>query len=201
MKKNRKILKLDQDPFELFKKWFLIATKNEINDPNAMNLSTVGRNLQPTSRIVLMKLFDKQGFVFNTNMKSNKSKDIEHNSLVSLNFYWKSLNKQVRIEGKAIKLNKEEADRLFSSRPLGSKIGAWASKQSEKLKDRKELEIRVKKFQKKFKNIEILRPPYWSGYKVTPHLFEFWQNMPFRLHDRLVFKKINNCWKSKKLYP
>ena len=201
MEKYKKILDLNQDPFDLFDEWFSLAKKNEINDPNAMDLSTVGKNLQPTSRVVLMKSFNKKGFVFNTNLNSKKADDISNNSLVSLNFYWKSLRKQVRIEGTTIKLNKTNSDFYFASRPRGSKIAAWASNQSRDLIDREELIKKVKKYELKFKNKKIPRPSYWSGYLVVPHLFEFWQNMTFRLHDRLQFRKIRKKWKSKKLYP
>ena len=201
MKNDNKILDLNQNPFELFNKWFSIAIEKELNDPNAMNLSTVDENLQPSSRMVLMKSFDKKGFVFNTNLKSKKGRNISNNSLVSLNFYWKSLHKQVRIEGRAIKISKEEANKLFSERPEGSKIGAWASNQSDDLTERKELEVKVNQFKEKFKNKKIPRPPYWSGYRVIPNFFEFWQDMPFSLHDRLEFKKVKNIWKTKKRYP
>ncbi len=201
MKNDNKILVLNQNPFELFRKWFSMAVKKELNDPNAMNLSTVDAKFQPSSRMVLMKSFDKKGFVFNTNFNSKKGKNISNNNLVSLNFHWKSLRKQVRIEGKAIKISKGEADNLFFERPKESKIGAWASKQSEVLIKRTELEERVVKFEKKFRNKKILRPPNWSGYRVIPNLFEFWQDMPFRLHDRLEFKKVKSIWKIRKLYP
>ena len=201
MENNNNILNLNRDPFDLFNKWFSLAKKKEINDPNAMNLSTVSDNLQPTSRLVLLKSFNKKGFVFNTNLNSKKANDISNNSQVSLNFYWKSLRKQVRIDGKAIKLNKAESDVYFKSRPKDSKIGAWASNQSSNLKNREELITKVKIYEKKFKNKKIPRPSYWSGYRVVPHLFEFWQDMPFRLHDRLEFNKIGNLWKAKKLYP
>ena len=201
MKNNIKILDLEHDPYDLFKEWFELAKKNEINDPNAMNLSTVNQNFQPSSRMVLMKFFDREGFVFNTNMNSKKSKEIIHSSKVCLNFYWKSIRKQVRIEGFAEEINKEEADNLFNKRPEGSKIGAWASDQSNDLLNRADLEKKVKEYQEKFKNILIPRPAYWSGFRVSPDLFEFWQDMPSRLHDRLEFKKYQNIWKVKKLYP
>jgi len=201
MKNNTKILNLDQDPLKLFNKWFSLAKKKEINDPNAMTLSTVNTNMQPTSRLVLMKSFSNKGFVFNTNLESKKATEIFDNSLVCLNFYWKSIRKQVRIEGKAILLNKKESDIYFNKRPSGSKIGAWASKQSSELKDRSELLTRVKEYEKIYKNKKIPRPSYWSGFRIDPHLFEFWQDMPYRLHDRLLFRKIKGKWKTKKLYP
>ena len=201
MKYNNNIIDINQDPFDLFSKWFSLAKKNEINDPNAMSLSTVNNRLQPTSRLVLMKFFDKNGFVFNTNLNSKKAKEISNNSLVCLNFYWKSLRKQVRIEGRAIVLSKSESDIYFNKRPEKSKIGAWASNQSGYLKDREKLIIKVKSYEKKFKGKKVPRPTYWSGYRVMPNLFEFWQDMPFRLHDRLEFIKVGKLWKTRKLYP
>ena len=201
MKNNAKILTLDRNPLNLFHEWYLLAEKKEINDPNAMDLCTVGKDLKPSSRMVLMKSFDGRGFIFNTNLNSKKSKKIKNNSFVSLNFYWKSLRKQVRIEGKAILLSNKEADTLFRKRPDGSKIGAWASSQSAYLKSRNELEKKVKKLKEKYNNKEIPRPSYWSGYRVVPKLYEFWQDMPFRLHDRIEYRKVNGIWKAKRLYP
>ncbi len=201
MKNNAKILTLNRNPLNLFNEWYLLAEKKEINDPNAMDLCTVGKDSKPSSRMVLMKSFDVRGFVFNTNLNSKKAKKIKNNSFVSLNFYWKSLNKQVRIEGKAILLSNKEADILFKERPEGSKIGAWASNQSAYLKSRNELEKKVKKLRKKFNNKLIPRPSYWSGYRVIPQLYEFWQDMPFRLHDRIEYRKVNGIWKAKRLYP
>jgi len=201
MKNNTKILTLNRNPFNLFNEWYLLAEKKEINDPNAMDLCTVDKHLQPSSRMVLMKSFDERGFIFNTNLNSKKAKKITNNSFVSLNFYWKSLRKQVRIEGKARLLISKEADMLFNKRPKGSKIGAWASSQSAYLKSRNELEKKVKKLKEKYKYREVPRPPFWSGYRVIPHLYEFWQDMPFRLHDRIEYRKVNNIWKVKRLYP
>jgi len=151
MKNNAKILTLNRNPLNLFNEWYLLAEKKEINDPNAMDLCTVGKDSKPSSRMVLMKSFDVRGFVFNTNLNSKKAKKIKNNSFVSLNFYWKSLSKQVRIEGKAILLSNKEADILFNERPEGSKIGAWASSQSAYLKSRNELEKKVKKLEKNLK--------------------------------------------------
>lgn len=201
MKNNTNILTLDRDPFELFNEWYSEAKEKEINDPNATTLSTVGKDLKPSSRMVLMKSFNEKGFVFNTNLNSKKSKEITNNSFVCLNFYWKSLRKQIRIEGPAKILNKTDADILFTERPRGSKIAAWSSNQSSILRNRKELDANVKKFEKKFKNLLVPRPSYWSGYIVKPTIFEFWQDMPFRLHDRIEYKKSKNTWKVKRLYP
>ena len=201
MKNTNNNLNQDKDPLEIFNQWFLLAKEKEINDPNAMSLATVEKDLKPSIRMVLMKSFDKNGFVFNTNLNSKKGKTISNNSFVSLNFHWKSLLKQVCIEGPAEKISEEEADQLFNARPENSKIGAWASDQSSILRDRKELELKIQKYKEKYKGKKIPRPDYWSGYRVLPNLYEFWQDMPFRLHDRIQYKKINGLWKVNKLYP
>tara|TARA_B100001057_G_C22394296_1_gene773437 strand:- start:79 stop:684 length:606 start_codon:yes stop_codon:yes gene_type:complete len=189
------------NPFSLFKKWFDDAEKSEINDPNAMNLATISSDGKPSSRIVLLKSFNEQGFVFYTNSNSKKGKSIKNNTNVALNFHWKSLQKQIRIEGTVSVVGNAEADEYYNSRPLGSRIGAWASMQSEGLNNRSLLLDRVKKYEKKFENMNISRPPHWNGYIVNPNLIEFWQDMPFRLHDRVEFRKQEGEWVSRKLYP
>ena len=188
-------------PLSLFEEWFEDAKKSEINDPNAMNLATISEDGKPSSRIVLLKSFNDQGFVFFTNSNSKKGRAIKNNSNVALNFHWKSLQRQIRIEGMATMIAKAEADDYYISRPLGSKIGAWASKQSEDLDDRSILLKRVEEYEKKFQNGDIKRPSHWNGYRVKPKLIEFWQDMPFRLHDRVEFTKNGNAWESVKLYP
>jgi len=200
---NENIQLLDQfnNPFVLFEKWFQEASNKEINDPNAMNLSTISSDYKPNSRMVLLKGHDKDGFVFYSNTNSKKGKSISANPYVSLNFHWKSLLRQVRIEGKVCKVSDLEADAYYNTRPKESRIGAWASKQSEELKNRKELEESFEFYRNKFKDNNIKRPPHWTGFRVKPTLIEFWQDMPFRLHDRLEFKLINNKWISKKLFP
>ena len=201
MKNITNNLNQEKDPLEIFNRWFLLAKEKEINDPNAMSLATVEKDLKPSIRMVLMKSFDKNGFVFNTNINSKKGKAISNNSFVSLNFHWKSLLKQIRIEGCAEKISEEEADQLFSVRPKNSKIGAWASDQSNILSDRSKLELKIQKYKEKYKGKKIPRPAYWSGYRVLPNLYEFWQDMPFRLHDRIQYKKVNGLWQVNKLYP
>ncbi len=201
MKEKNLIINSSNNPFSLFKEWFDEAQKNEINDANAMNLSTISKSNFPSSRMVLLKDFDDKGFVFYTNTKSRKGKDIIHNPNVSLNFHWKSITKQVRIEGKAISVSDKEADEYFNSRPKESRIGAWASNQSSKMNNREDLIEKYNFYQNKFNEDSIPRPDYWSGFRVIPILIEFWQDMPFRLHDRLVFVKINNKWETKKLFP
>ena len=201
MKEKKLIINSSNNPFSLFKEWFDEAQKNEINDANAMNLSTISKSNFPSSRMVLLKDFDDRGFVFYTNIKSKKGKDIINNPNVSLNFHWKSITKQVRIEGKAISVSDKEADKYFNSRPKESRIGAWSSNQSSKMNNREDLIEKYNFYQDKFKEDSIPRPDYWSGFRVVPILIEFWQDMPFRLHDRLEFIKIDNKWEIKKLFP
>ncbi len=200
MLKHKDLIENIKDPFVLFKKWYDLACKTEINDPNAMTLSTISNN-QPSSRVVLLKSHDEIGFVFYTNSNSKKGKSIKQNNNVSLNFHWKSQNRQIRIEGNANIIKKEVADSYFKTRPRSSQIGAWSSKQSDDLSSRDELIGRIKDFENKNKDKEISRPSYWNGYLVTPNLIEFWQEMPFRIHDRVIYLKIDNYWKIKKLYP
>ena len=201
MSTNPNLIDSDKNPLSLFEEWFEDAKKSEINDPNAMNLATISPNGKPSSRIVLLKSFNEQGFIFYTNSNSKKGKSIKNNTNVALNFHWKSLQKQIRIEGTVSVIEKSEADQYYNSRPLGSRIGAWASKQSEELDDRSSLLNRVKEYENKFEKTNISRPPHWNGYLVNPNLIEFWQDMPFRLHDRVEFRKQKDGWISRKLYP
>jgi pyridoxamine 5'-phosphate oxidase len=201
MTENRNLLVKSNQPFELFEKWFEEASKKEINDPNAMNLCTISNDFKPSSRMVLLKGYDIEGFIFYTNTKSKKGISILNNPNVALNFHWKTLLKQIRIEGIISQVTDIQADNYFDSRPDESKIGAWASAQSSELKSRGILLEKIKYYTSKFKNMKITRPPNWTGFKVKPNLIEFWQDMPFRLHDRLEYKKIKNEWYSKKLFP
>mgnify|MGYP006096947233 CR=1 FL=1 len=191
----------NDNPYIIFKNWYKEACREEINDPNAMTLSTISKNCKPSSRIVLLKDYDREGFIFYTNKNSKKGNSIKTNPYVALNFHWKSLLKQVRVEGKVTEVSKLEADKYFESRPEKSKIGAWASYQSSKLNNRKELLKNINYYSKKFNKTNIPRPPYWVGFKVKPTLIEFWQDMPFRLHDRLEYKKVRKQWIAKKLFP
>ena len=201
MTEKIKLINVKEDPIILFSEWFEEAKHKEINDPNAMNLSTLSESLMPSSRIVLLKSFDKNGFVFYTNVESKKGNSINLNPQVSLNFYWKSLLRQIRIEGIAKQVTNKEADEYFDSRPERNKIGAWASEQSSELKTRDELLDKTKKYTEKYKEKIIPRPLYWTGFRVEPLLIEFWQDMPFRLHDRVEYKKNNDSWLIKRLYP
>ena len=200
MLKNKDLIEVIKNPFNLFKKWYDLACKSEINDPNAMTLSTIF-NDKPSSRMVLLKSYDKLGFVFYTNSNSKKGKSIDINNNVALNFHWKSQNRQVRVEGITNKVKSNVADLYFKSRPRESQIGAWSSSQSDKLSSRNELINNIEKFEKKFKGKDIPRPSFWNGYLVKPETIEFWQEMPFRIHDRVVYTNVNNSWDIKKLYP
>ena len=201
MNTEPKLINSKINPISLFEEWFEHAKESEINDPNAMNLATISSDGKLSSRIVLLKSYNEEGFVFYTNSSSKKGRAIENNSNVAINFHWKSLQKQIRIEGSVSMIGKDEADQYFNSRPLGSRIGAWASKQSAELNNRSVLLEQVKKYEKKFEKENIYRPSHWNGYNVKPILIEFWQDMPFRLHDRVEFKFLNNKWISRKHFP
>ena len=200
MLKHKDLIDFKKNPFELFNNWYDLACETEINDPNAMTLSTILNN-QPSSRVVLLKSHDEEGFVFYTNSNSKKGKSISENNNVALNFHWKTQNRQIRIEGQAKIVSSEVADSYFNSRPRGSQIGAWSSNQSEELISRSELIDKIKKSETKYADQNIPRPLHWNGYLVKPKLIEFWQEMPFRIHDRVLFTLLNNRWEIKKLYP
>ena len=200
MLKHKDLIDFTPNPFELFGNWYDLAIETEINDPNAMTLSTISNN-QPSSRVVLLKSHDEKGFIFYTNSNSKKGKSISENNNIALNFHWKTQNRQIRIEGQAKIVSSEIADSYFNSRPRGSQIGAWSSNQSAELNARSELIDNIKKFEKKYEDQDIPRPSHWNGYLVKPQLIEFWQEMPFRIHDRVVYTLFNNNWKIKKLYP
>ena len=198
---NHNLIPLDVNPFDLFKNWFEASSKTELNDPNAMTLSTMSKENKPSSRVVLLKSYDNNGFVFYSNSNSKKGKSIDLNRFVCLNFHWKSQKKQVRIEGKVEIINSDLSNEYFNSRPRESQIGAWASNQSNVLLSRSALTERFEKIKKKYLNISIPRPTFWNGYLVKPDLIEFWQEKPHRLHDRVEFKKIENVWESRILFP
>ena len=200
MLKHKDLIDFTPNPFELFGNWYDLAIETEINDPNAMTLSTISNN-QPSSRVVLLKSHDEKGFVFYTNSNSKKGKSISENNNIALNFHWKTQNRQIRIEGQAKIVSSEIADSYFNSRPRGSQIGAWSSDQSAELNARSELIDKIKKFEKKYEDQDIPRPSHWNGYLVKPQLIEFWQEMPFIIHDRVVYTLFNNKWEIKKLYP
>ena len=191
------------EPFALFGEWYADAERSEPNDPNAMALATVDETGLPNVRMVLLKGYDESGFVFYTNFESQKGREILSSGKVALCFHWKSLRRQIRIRGEVQQVPDEEADRYFKSRPKDSQIGAWASQQSRPLESRFALEKAVAKYAAKFAIGSVTRPPYWSGFRVSPLQFEFWHDRPFRLHDRLVFRRgaRHEPWMTTKLYP
>ncbi len=192
----------NQDPIELFKLWFNDAQKSGILLPEAMSVSTCGNNGQPSSRMVLLKEYDNQGFVFYTNYESHKSHQLAENNKVALLFHWNVLQRQVRIEGVVEKVSKEQSARYFHSRDRGSQIGAWASKQSHKMLSDNELKERVLYYEKKYAGKQVPCPDFWGGWRVKPHYIEFWQGRANRLHDRICFEKqIDNTWQYVKLNP
>ena len=192
----------EANPVDLFKKWFAVAEKSEINDPNALSVATSSKEGIPSVRMVLLKGLSDQGFVFYTNFNSKKGNDLKNNPNASMCFHWKSLRRQVRVTGKVSIVKNEEADKYFSSRKYGSKISAWASSQSEQMKNRVEFLNKIKEYEKKFpKEKDVPRPPYWSGWRVMPNEIEFWLELDNRSHQRLVYKKENGKWIKEMLYP
>ena len=191
------------DPFGLFKDWLAEAEASEINDANAMSLATVDANGMPNVRVVLLKVFDEAGFVFYTNCESAKGQELRLHPKAALCFHWKSLRRQVRVRGTVAPVKPEEADAYYATRPLGSRIGAWASQQSRPLDSRKTLEEAVRAFETRFEGREPPRPPHWSGFRLTPLEIEFWQDGAFRLHDRIVFRRADpgKPWTKARLYP
>ena len=191
------------DPFKLFGEWFNKAKETEINDPNALALATADENGAPSVRMVLLKDFSEKGFVFYTNLESKKSGDIKNNPNVSMCFHWKSLLRQIRIVGTISSVSNEEADNYYNSRAYGSRIGAWASKQSTVLKNRDELYKSIDNFKKKFPDEKnVPRPNYWSGWILSPNEIEFWLDGDNRIHQRLKYVKSNdNNWKKVLLSP
>lgn len=192
---------VDKNPFVQFGAWLDDALTAEVNEPNAMILSTVSPEGRPSSRVVLLKGFDENGFTFFTNYKSRKALHIENNPFASLLFFWPELERQIRIEGKITKVSLEESDAYFNSRPEGSKIGAWVSPQSSVIKSRGFLESIKMAIEGQFASKPISRPPNWGGYRLTPNLIEFWQGRPNRLHDRIQFSLANGIWNIDRLAP
>ncbi|WP_367715518.1 pyridoxamine 5'-phosphate oxidase [Nitratireductor sp. GISD-1A_MAKvit] len=190
------------EPFRLFAEWLEDATKSEPNDPNALALATVDPDGMPNVRMVLLKGFDERGFVFYTNFESAKGQEVLSAKKAAMCFHWKSLRRQVRIRGPVEVVSDEEADEYYASRPRGSRIGAWASKQSRPLESRFALEKAVAEYTAKFAVGTIPRPAHWSGFRILPQAIEFWHDRPFRLHDRVVFSRDEKGdWQTERLYP
>ena len=191
------------NPIDLFEDWFNEAKKTEINDPNALALATVGKNGIPSVRMVLLKDFNEKGFVFYTNLNSQKSNEIKSNPNTAMCFHWKSLLRQVRITGKLTNVSDADADNYYNSRSYGSRIGAWASNQSSILKSRDELLNSIEEFKRKYSNEKnIPRPKYWSGWNLYPTEIEFWLDGKDRIHERLLYsRKDNNMWDKNLLSP
>lgn len=202
-----KKLKLDEhdmakDPIEQFKRWFEEVIESQVTEPNAMTLATADENGIPSARIVLLKKIEDGGFYFFTNYKSRKGKELAENKHVALVFFWKELERQVRILGSVKKAEEKISDAYYFSRPRGSQLGAWTSHQSEQISSREVLKAEMAALEKKFENKSITRPPFWGGYRVEPREIEFWQGRPSRLHDRLVYRLSENSgWDLFRLSP
>jgi len=192
----------DTDPITLFQQWHNEAkAEKSITEPDAMTLSTIDEAGWPNSRIVLLKELDARGFVFYTNLGSEKAANLRANPVAALCFHWMPLEKQVRVRGTVEPVTEEEADAYFASRPRQSQIGAWASKQSQELEGRLTLEKRVALYTAKFGVGAVPRPVFWSGFRIIPRNIEFWHKQPFRLHDRVLFTRDADTWTTRRLYP
>ncbi len=190
------------NPFEQFNRWWDDAIKSELDEVNAMTLATASATGMPSARIVLLKSATADGFVFFTNYNSHKGKELEENPFACLVFFWKELERQIRITGTIEKVSAAESDEYFYSRPAGSRIGAWASPQSTVIPSRETIEMSIVKYEQEFAGTKIARPPHWGGYVVKPTLIEFWQGRPNRLHDRIQYtKQQQGSWKIDRLAP
>lgn len=192
---------MNETPFHLFGVWFEAANQSEPNDPNAMTVATTGLNGRPAARTLLLKDWDEQGFVFYTNLGSRKAQEMAANPHVALLFHWKSLQRQIRIEGDVSLVSDAQADSYFATRPRTSQLGAWASAQSSPLASREAFETRMQEVEARFAGQTVPRPPFWSGWRLVPDYFEFWQGVDFRLHDRRIFKRRAQGWETGLLYP
>ena len=190
------------NPIELFEKWFDKAKENEINDPNAVALGTTDDKKQPSVRMVLLKGLSNEGFVFYTNLNSKKGNDLKNNQLASMCFHWKSLRRQVRVIGSVKQVTEKEADEYYYSRAYKSRISAWASSQSEPMKNRNVFLKKIEEFKKKFPDQKkVPRPPHWSGWRIIPKEIEFWMDGEYRIHERLNYINKNGDWTKEILYP
>ena len=192
---------INKNPFKQFEIWFEEAKKIGLKDPNAMNVASATKSGIPSSRMVLLKAYSEEGFIFYTNYTSRKSGEILDNPIVALNFFWDALERQIRIEGEIKKVEKEVSDAYFNSRSRLSQLGAHASNQSQVIENYEELTTKLNSFDEKYKDTDIPRPDHWGGFIVIPSSIEFWQGHDGRLHDRLKFEKENNNWVLKRLSP
>jgi len=192
---------LDPDPIKQFSNWFTAAIEAGIRDVNAMSLATAGPDAKPSVRVVLLKGFDQDGFIFFTNYESEKGAQLEANPYGSISFYWIELDRQIRISGKTEKTSREESQTYFHSRPIGSQLGAWVSHQSEVIDARRILEARLAELEERFAGQEIPCPPHWGGYRIKPERIEFWQGRPNRLHDRFRYTRQGESWRIDRLAP
>lgn len=190
------------NPYNQFEKWFKEALNAEVLEPNAMTLATANTNGIPSARIVLLKEFTDEGFVFYTNYESQKGKEIESNPYAALIFFWADLERQIRIEGVVEKVSEEESNHYFLSRPKGSQLGALTSPQSQTISSREFLEERLAELEKEYEDKEVIKPEHWGGYRVIPNRIEFWQGRSSRLHDRIVYiQEKDQSWKFERLAP
>jgi pyridoxamine 5'-phosphate oxidase len=189
-----------KNPIQQFEAWFKQALEAQVYDPHVMMVTTVGKDLRPSTRVMLLRNFEEQGFFFYTNYNSHKGKQAVENPYACLTFFWPELERQVRVEGVLEKQSDEESDIYFASRPRASKIGAWVSPQSKVITSRKELDDKYEKLEKQYSE-EVPRPPHWGGFILHPSRIEFWQGRPSRLHDRISYSKAENGWKIERLAP
>ena len=207
IRKEYKLKSLDEaeaagNAIKQFDRWWQDAINSEIDEVNAFTLATAAADGKPAARIVLLKGYDEKGFVFFTNYQSHKGQELATNPQGCMVFFWKELERQIRIEGSIEKISAEESDEYYFSRPLSSQVGAWASPQSSVIKNRDIIEDNVKKYEAQFADSSISRPPHWGGYRLQPQAIEFWQGRPSRLHDRLLYTLLeNNDWKIERLAP
>lgn len=192
----------DRNPFKQFQLWFDQALAAQLPEPNAMTVATVTKSGKPRARVVLLKNFDERGFVFYTNYHSQKGQELADNPQAAIAFWWAELERQVRIEGRVLKVSDRESDEYFHSRPFNSRLGAWASEQSQVIESREVLEQRLQDLKTKYENQDIPRPPHWGGFRVIPTAIEFWQGRPSRLHDRLLYSLLDDgSWQIERLSP
>lgn len=191
---------VDADPVEQFAAWIDEALRSDVIDANAMTLATVGGDGRPSARVVLLKYFGDDGFAFFTNYESKKARDLDANPFATLHFFWPQLDRQVAVYGRAERTSREESEKYFNSRPVESRLGAWASKQSTPVESRNVLEKRVEEFRSQFGE-DVPLPPFWGGFRLLPDRFEFWQGRQSRLHDRIVYESIGDGWQIIRLCP